>query len=256
MSNSRTQRIAGLDVHLTEANGQASVCFVHGLGDRGARFTPLVDSLVGLGITSAWFDLPGCGENKAVSFDPETVARTIEGVFNHFDQATTRVLVGHSLGGLLTSSAVVRGAFPQGKMLFVEASLTPVDLEFFRFVERAPYGKRIEGLRQFCVENPQAAPVDYVSFLDTWRQEAFEACVDFALSTLTGPIGKILDALPRCTYVYGRQSRGDERRAYLSRYPNLNLVEFAHSSHWPMMQETERFIELVTEMAGGRSVGT
>lgn len=80
------------------------VVLVHGIRTSKTMWRAQVEHLAGLGVTGVALDLPGHGERRAEAFTLDGALTTIDDAVR---EAATRgpvLLVGHSMGGLLTTA--------------------------------------------------------------------------------------------------------------------------------------------------------
>lgn len=120
----QTIPVDGSDLHVTlhPADEQRAVLLlVHGFGEHSGRYARQVEFLTSRGITTATYDLRGHGnspgrggratvgrhvrDNLAVR---DTIAERFHGVTGPGGEALPRLMLGHSMGGLIAAESAVR----------------------------------------------------------------------------------------------------------------------------------------------------
>ena len=107
-----------------DAPCRGTVLIVHGLGEHGGRYAPLAQRLNGLGYAVRGYDLYGHGRSSGkrghLAREAQHLEHLVEVAAATRTMAATGPLIvlGHSLGGLISASAVSRGMLePDGLVL-------------------------------------------------------------------------------------------------------------------------------------------
>ena len=90
------------------------IVIVHGLGEHSGRYQKTAEHLVALGCDVLAYDQYGHGESAGVRChlaSDDQLLKHLRDVWRAIEPAapTRRILLGHSLGGLLAAAAVARG---------------------------------------------------------------------------------------------------------------------------------------------------
>ncbi|MBI2881904.1 MAG: alpha/beta fold hydrolase [Candidatus Tectomicrobia bacterium] len=100
-----------LPAYVQRGEGQMAVFLLHGLGGGKAAWPWQLEALERGGYRAIAWDMPGYGESEAVApYTLERLARALEGLMDHVG-ARTRILLGHSLGGMVAQEAY--GLYPE-----------------------------------------------------------------------------------------------------------------------------------------------
>jgi pimeloyl-ACP methyl ester carboxylesterase len=96
---------------VSRGSGDTAVVMLHGVGGGAAAWMPQLDAIAGAGYLAVAWDAPGYGASAPVEpYDVPNLARSLERLLDAL-AARRRVLMGHSMGGMVAQEAVA--AFPQ-----------------------------------------------------------------------------------------------------------------------------------------------
>ena len=99
--------------HWTAASPRAALLLVHGIAEHSGRYEHVGDAFVAAGIDTLSFDLRGHGESGGRRGHIDSFDDFLDDVHDllvaRCDLGVPVVLMGHSLGGLIAATAVVRG---------------------------------------------------------------------------------------------------------------------------------------------------
>lgn len=122
--------LAVQDWHLPEeVQPRATVLVVHGLGEHGHRYDRFARRLNGWGFAVRSYDQYGHGDSGGVRGGLPQAARLIDDLGDIVESTRSRqpgvplVLLGHSMGGLVAASAVVRDAVPVDALVLSSPAL-------------------------------------------------------------------------------------------------------------------------------------
>lgn len=122
--------LAVQDWHLPEeVPPRATVLVVHGLGEHGHRYDRFARRLNGWGFAVRSYDQYGHGDSGGVRGGLPQAARLIDDLGDIVESTRSRqpgvplVLLGHSMGGLVAASAVLRGAVPVDALVLSSPAL-------------------------------------------------------------------------------------------------------------------------------------
>ena len=97
--------------YVSRGSGDTAVVMLHGIGGGAAAWTPQLDAVAGAGYLAVAWDAPGYGASAPVEpYDMPNLARLLERLLDALP-ARRRVLMGHSMGGMVAQEAVA--AFPR-----------------------------------------------------------------------------------------------------------------------------------------------
>jgi pimeloyl-ACP methyl ester carboxylesterase len=92
--------------HVSRGTGHTAVVMLHGVGGGAAAWTPQIDAFAAAGYLAVAWDAPGYGATPAVEpYDMATLARGLERLLDGLP-ARRRVLIGHSMGGMVAQEAI------------------------------------------------------------------------------------------------------------------------------------------------------
>ncbi len=100
---------ACLDEGPGEAAGNTTVYLLHGVGGGKEAWPDAMKALVGAGYRAVAWDMPGYGASPAIDpFDNSGLARALERLIDatHTSGARRNILLGHSMGGMISQEAV------------------------------------------------------------------------------------------------------------------------------------------------------
>ncbi len=96
--------------YTSRGTGETAVVMLHGVGGGAAAWTPQLDAFAAAGYRAVAWDAPGYGATPTVEpYDMAGLARALERLLEALP-ARRRVLVGHSMGGMVAQEAMA--AFP------------------------------------------------------------------------------------------------------------------------------------------------
>jgi pimeloyl-ACP methyl ester carboxylesterase len=99
-----------IPAHVVRGAGDTAVVMLHGVGGGASAWTPQLDAFAAAGYLAVAWDAPGYGATAAVEpYDVSRLAHALAGLLDALP-ARRRVLLGHSMGGMVAQEAVA--AFP------------------------------------------------------------------------------------------------------------------------------------------------
>lgn len=99
-----------IPAHVIRGAGDTAVVLLHGVGGGAPAWTPQLDAFAAAGHLAVAWDAPGYGVTAAVEpYDVSSLARSLAELLDALP-ARRRVLVGHSMGGMVAQEAIA--AFP------------------------------------------------------------------------------------------------------------------------------------------------
>lgn len=224
-----------------------SFCFVHGFGDNQLRFSSLADRIISKGQSACSIGLP-----EFVSGEPAKALqnRLVEQIAHSFDDVPTgvqRIIVAHSLGGLL-SIAHDKSSQLADRFLLIEPSIRSADLDFFQMLRSLTKGQRIAEFSKLLLSDAGDFPYDYLDHLRNWTEGNFEAYCDLAIELI--PNAKLaLEVISNRTLVaYGQNSWGVDFDPQSLCVGDVTCHKFERSGHWPFVDEMECFCSLLKEI--------
>jgi pimeloyl-ACP methyl ester carboxylesterase len=130
----RVVEIAGVRTRTLEVPGDGPpVLLLHGFTDSADSWRPVLGELAAGSRRAVAVDLPGSGRAAPLSRPAlSTLDRFAEGFVRAYSKGSPAVLVGNSLGGLMTLRAAQRGGLP----LLAVAGIGPAGLAYHTRLER------------------------------------------------------------------------------------------------------------------------
>ena len=231
--------------HLRPAADAKGICyFVHGLGDAWSSFARVIDATVALGYHAVYYDLPGFGENNAMTGDFERNCVVLNALIEqHSKGDLPNYAIGHSMGGLilLLTFAKHAPAAKFAKLMVVEASLTPSDAQFFAWVKEVGY----QGLADSVKTWTDAYAKTYAENIARASADAFKIDVEQVSANFDAYRKLILDSGVPFVYVYGSKSSGVPEREQLAAYPQITMQRFENAAHWVHVDAEAAFLEFL-----------
>ena len=124
--------LACYDWALPDTRPRASVLLVHGLGEHMGRYDALAQALVGWGFAVRGYDHYGHGQSQGrpgTLSSPtqllDDLAEVVDATRARMPPATPLILLGHSLGGLVTAAFVARAQRPVQALVLSSPALDP-----------------------------------------------------------------------------------------------------------------------------------
>lgn len=100
-----------IPAYARRGSGEVAVVMLHGVGGGKEAWTPQLDAFAAAGCLAVAWDAPGYGASASIEpYDVAALARALELLLDALP-ARRRVLLGHSLGGMVAQEAVA--AFPR-----------------------------------------------------------------------------------------------------------------------------------------------
>jgi pimeloyl-ACP methyl ester carboxylesterase len=223
-----------------EANNTYAFCFVHGFGDSEARFSASVSYLHSHGHSACTVELPDCRSIEPHNHLHDHLIERIIAVFDERRHNAKRVLVGHSLGGLLSISHKKSHTLAE-RFLMIEPSIRAADLDFFSMLMSLPDGRRIREFSALLETDSSDLPRDYIRNLERWTEKGFEAYCQLAISLLPSAQAALSSLSGKIVLAYGRNSWGSVPKAMKADLGNPETFEFEKSGHWPFYTEVKQF---------------
>jgi pimeloyl-ACP methyl ester carboxylesterase len=154
----RVLTVAGVRTRALEVAGDGPpIVLLHGFTDSADSWRPVLHELAGMRRRAVAVDMPGAGRAPALG-RPALVAldRFAEGVVDHYAAGSRVVLVGNSLGGLVTLRAAQRAELP----LLAIAGLGPAGLAYHARLEMlVPVYRRLHHLLRLADRLPVPPPI-------------------------------------------------------------------------------------------------
>ena len=235
--------------HLRQAADAKGICyFVHGLGDASSSFAKVIDAVVGFGYHAVFYDLPGFGENNALTGDFEQNCAVLNDLIKqHSTGDLPNYAIGHSMGGLilLLTFAKYAPAVKFSKLLTIEPSLTPPDAQFYAWVQEPPAGVGYQGLLDAAKTWTDAYSPTYAENVARASATVFKTDVQQVMANFDAYRQQILDSDLPFVYVYGTKSSGVPDRQQLATYPQITVQSFENAAHWVHIDAEPAFLEFL-----------
>jgi pimeloyl-ACP methyl ester carboxylesterase len=259
---------AGLRIACLEAGQGTALVLLHGEGDSAASWRPVMPELAKLHRVYAP-SLPGHGDSDkpSVDYTPEFYARFVRDFLRAIG-ADRAILVGHSLGGLVSMRFALQEPGRVGALVLVDSSglgrtvnpvLSLLSLPGVRHVAGAWTRTELGALQRPLVRSalqfakPSRAPREWLA--DQRRLARTPGFVDAFLTTnrrVVGPLGQrhiLVDELHRLTMptlvVWGARDAVvpvRHARAAGGRLPQGELVVIPDAGHAPHVERPREFI--------------
>ncbi len=245
----------------TPAAARGVLLYVHGLGESGLCFEPLLEHPELAGWEQIAPDLPGYGKSDWPRA-PLTLAEQAEFLWRRYPPRSGRpaVLLGHSMGGVVGQYLCEsRPAEFQG-FVNVEGNLSEADCTFSsraavldadEFVAEG-FGRLAEQVYHDGVEDPPQR--GYYASLRFCDPRAFHAnSRELVEASRTGDLARRFSRLPGDKlYVAGTRDR-DANAAPLELLASAGVLEaWADCGHWPFLDQPERFAGRLAQFLTGK----
>lgn len=172
-------------------------------------------------------------------------------MIKEFSQSAAVVLIGHSLGGLITTKTAMQLKEKIHCLINVEGNLTKADTFYSGKAAKAndpvlwkkgfteeiyELGQREEAIRRYYVSLKMASPYSLHAWgksgvLETGEELGGENFLKVSCPTL---------------YIFSEKSMSEPSKSFIMKH-KIRFLEFKPSGHWPMIDETDRFYKAVAD---------
>jgi pimeloyl-ACP methyl ester carboxylesterase len=234
------------------------VLFLHGLTFDRRTWRPITE-LAGDRITGLAVDLPGHGESPpASSYDLDVVAEAVHGAVLEAG-LDAPIVVGHSISGLTAFAYAAR--YPAAAVVDVDMVLDlssfvelvrPLAAQLFGPEFDATWAQFQDGMRLDLIPPPMDELVR--STIKAQRELVLGYWAPIFEET-PGALSERVDAMLTavdmpCLAVHGNPLTQDYRDWLAARVPQIDVVEWPDSGHFPHLVHLERFVDLLVELSG------
>lgn len=221
-----------------------SICFIHGLGDDECRFRQFAADLRDCGMDCSTLRLPDFHSSSPRPNVARPLANEVERCFSSQNGELCKVIVAHSLGGLLAlSHDRIRNA--ADKFVLVEPSIRDADLSFFKMLLKLPQGDRIGRFCSMLLEQNSEVPSDYIKKITQWSEEGFATYCKLAVEMIPNATHNLARVRGKTHIACGRTSWGSSTDIDKRISDNAKMHYFSDSGHWPFVTQSEMFIKFL-----------
>ncbi|HYV17573.1 MAG TPA: alpha/beta hydrolase [Verrucomicrobiae bacterium] len=233
------------------------VLFVHGLGNAASNFEDTLAARPLAGHRLIALDLPGCGASpypRTTRLDIDGVVKVVAAFVEAIDPPPF-LIVGASLGGLVSLLYAERHPDRLVGFLNVEGNLAPEDCMFSRLVVSQPYEEFARTVLPEIKRSVAAkAGRGFAKHLEVLERADLRAYYDYSFQTVEysdngGLLDRFLSLSIPVHFVYGSVNRG---LTYLPRLraSRCTVTEIGDADHFLFYDAPEAFAECVRRSAG------